>query len=126
MTRLIQWGHKPSKNSKHLKNNAFRQQSACEDMKRRTPCAPVKPQPLASTAPTTPSPPRETADSCTILLAFKFLPRFMTRLIQWGHKPSKNSKYVENHIFRGPVALVGAYSPFPAPPTPLLCASKKD
>ena len=32
----------------------------------------------------------------------------MTCLIQWGHKPSKNSKSIENHIFRGPAALKGA------------------
>ena len=37
----------------------------------------------------------------------KFLPGFMTRLIQWGHKLSKNSKSVENHIFRGHAALRG-------------------
>ena len=37
---------------------------------------------------------------------FKFLPGFMTCLIQWGHKPSKNSKSVENHIFRGHAMLM--------------------
>ena len=43
----------------------------------------------------------ETADSCAISAPFKFLLRFMTPLIQWGHKLSKNSKYVASHIFRG-------------------------
>ena len=38
---------------------------------------------------------------------FKFLPGFMTCLIQWGHKPSKKSKSVENNIFRGAAALKG-------------------
>ena len=47
----------------------------------------------------------EIAASCVILGTFEFLPGFMTCLIQWGHKPSKNSKSVENHIFRGRVAL---------------------
>ena len=44
-------------------------------------------------------------DSCAFSTLFKFLPEFMTRLIQWGHKPSKNSNSVENHIFRGRAAL---------------------
>ena len=44
----------------------------------------------------------EIAASCVILGTFEFLPGFMTCLIQWGHKPSKNSKSIENHIFRGP------------------------
>ena len=40
-------------------------------------------------------------DSCAFSTLFKFLPEFMTRLIQWGLKPSKNSNYLENHVFRG-------------------------
>ena len=43
----------------------------------------------------------ETADSCATAVPFKFLIRFMTLLIQWGHKLSENSKYVASHIFRG-------------------------
>ena len=43
----------------------------------------------------------ETADTYAISAPFKFLLRFMTPLIQWGHKLSKNSKYLASQIFRG-------------------------
>merc|ERR1712228_691759 len=44
-------------------------------------------------------------NSCAFSTLFKFLPEFMTRLIQWGLKPSKNSNYLENHAFRGQIAV---------------------
>ena len=92
MTCLIQWGHKPSKNSKSVENHIFRGHAA----------------PVASASASwlrwlhAGWRDFQIAARCTCFGTFKFLPGFMTCLIQWGHKPSKNSKSIENHIFRGP------------------------
>ena len=99
MAPLTQWGHKLSKTSKHM-------QKPCISWAERLQATRVVfGEHDAARHPDANARSHETADSCPISALFKFLLRFMTPLIQWGLKPSKNSNYLENHAFRGQIAV---------------------